>query len=778
MPAQESKIILTSEDRSAPGWESYKRRGQDAFSALESGSAASAKTVAAAFTGLLGGALTVAGITAFTASIVDSLDALNDAADATGSTVEKMAALDGVGRRTGATLDQMTDVVLALNKSLTKAGDDEGKGIAKALETIGLNAEELRRLDPADAVKKVADALGSYADNGDKARLISVIWKDAKTAAPILKDLAENTLESGAATKELAEQAETLNKQWYQVKDAGHEFALEISKTLIPATLELINFTKRAQQEYGTLGGLFVGILGGGVLKTFGVELDDLQRAQNDIDETYKKLETARSRLMQNQSAKAGNKSYWGNWIIDSSIESAQKDIEKYTATLNNAIKNYNQLAAKRSAASTPEESKPALKFDGIKALPKLKPKPEKVEASDYDALAKAIHGKIAAQELELSTTDKVTGASKEYAEFLSRIKNGDIKLSTQELGQAQSLWAEYLANADLLQQKARALAATNARTSIADLSLSFARDNQASANQLAIMSASARELATSLIAVDEKGRTAGDALRRLLQDGKIDADQFDSLMSDLNDTIGIQKDAVSDLWREQQRLNSTWQYGAEQAMQDYVDNAANVASQTKSAFSSAFQGMEDALVSFVKTGKLNFSALADSIISDMIRIQIRQSMSSWITTIGSAVSSYFAPSANPSASASATPQLLYASRGAAFDRDYQAFARGGIVNRPTPFGFSAGGAMSNGLMGEAGPEAIMPLRRNAAGDLGIVATGSSGVGNVRVEIINQTSQQSQVASATPRFDAEGMVVRVVLRDLNNNGPIRQTLGG
>jgi lambda family phage tail tape measure protein len=217
------------------------------------------------------------------------------------------------------------------------------------------------------------------------------------------------------------------------------------------------------------------------------------------------------------------------------------------------------------------------------------------------------------------------------------------------------------------------------------------------------------------------------------------------------------------------------WQYGAEQALQDYADNAANMAVQTKSAFSSAFQGMEDALVSFTKTGKLNFSAMADSIISDMIRIQIRQSMSSWMSSLGSAAKSFFSPAEAPAATAA--PDLLYAAHGAAFGGDYHAFARGGIVNRPTPFKFASGGAMSSGLMGEAGPEAIMPLRRNAAGDLGIVAAGSSGVGNVRVEIVNQTSQQSQVASATPRFDAEGMVVSIVLRDLNNNGPIRQTLG-
>jgi TP901 family phage tail tape measure protein len=52
------------------------------------------------------------------------------------------------------------------------------------------------------------------------------------------------------------------------------------------------------------------------------------------------------------------------------------------------------------------------------------------------------------------------------------------------------------------------------------------------------------------------------------------------------------------------------------------------------------------------------------------------------------------------------------------------AFASGGIVDSPTLFKFAQGGAMQNGLMGEAGPEAIMPLRRGADGRLGVDASG------------------------------------------------------
>ena len=59
-----------------------------------------------------------------------------------------------------------------------------------------------------------------------------------------------------------------------------------------------------------------------------------------------------------------------------------------------------------------------------------------------------------------------------------------------------------------------------------------------------------------------------------------------------------------------------------------------------------------------------------------------------------------------------------------------QKFAMGGVVNKPTIFPFANG----TGLMGEAGPEAIMPLQRAANGKLGVIASGG-GSTNVTVNV-------------------------------------------
>ena len=62
-----------------------------------------------------------------------------------------------------------------------------------------------------------------------------------------------------------------------------------------------------------------------------------------------------------------------------------------------------------------------------------------------------------------------------------------------------------------------------------------------------------------------------------------------------------------------------------------------------------------------------------------------------------------------------------------------QAYANGGVVSGPTTFPMSGG---KTGLMGEAGPEAIMPLKRGSNGKLGVQMEGGGGGDNI---VINQS---------------------------------------
>jgi len=101
---------------------------------------------------------------------------------------------------------------------------------------------------------------------------------------------------------------------------------------------------------------------------------------------------------------------------------------------------------------------------------------------------------------------------------------------------------------------------------------------------------------------------------------------------------------------------------------------------------------------------------------------------------------------------------VLPFSKGAAFGAGrVAAFARGGVVDGPTQFPMRGG----VGLMGEAGPEAIMPLTRGADGKLGV--RGGSGGGSVHVTMNISTPDaagfqrsQSQVAAEMSRAIQRG----------------------
>ena len=84
-------------------------------------------------------------------------------------------------------------------------------------------------------------------------------------------------------------------------------------------------------------------------------------------------------------------------------------------------------------------------------------------------------------------------------------------------------------------------------------------------------------------------------------------------------------------------------------------------------------------------------------------------------------------------------------------------FANGGVVNGPVHFPMRGG----TGLMGEAGPEAIMPLARGADGKLGVRSSGGGGSVNVVMNIQTPDAQgfqrsQSQIAAQMSRVLARG----------------------
>lgn len=189
-----------------------------------------------------------------------------------------------------------------------------------------------------------------------------------------------------------------------------------------------------------------------------------------------------------------------------------------------------------------------------------------------------------------------------------------------------------------------------------------------------------------------------------------------------------------------------------------------------------AARGMADAFADFAMSGKASFGDFAEQFLSQIAKM-IAQALA--LRAIQAAMG-FFGISAG---GASAAPAVASAS-GNVFDGGLKAFASGGVVSSPTFFKFASGGGFRNGLMGEAGPEAIMPLKRDSSGKLGVVASG--GGSNVVVNVHNNASgaqanvQQSRDGGGNITLDIiveqiEGKMSQNIAR---GRSPIGQTIEG
>lgn len=169
--------------------------------------ASTAAAVGAAFAG----AFAADRLVQFFRTTLDGLDALNDLADATGASVENLSALEDIAARTGTSFDAVGSALVKFNAQLAQAR--AGSETAETLKRLGLNAEELRRLDPAEALQRTAVALAGFADDGNKARLVQELFgKSVREVAPLLKDLAEAGKLNASVTRAQVEEADRLSK--------------------------------------------------------------------------------------------------------------------------------------------------------------------------------------------------------------------------------------------------------------------------------------------------------------------------------------------------------------------------------------------------------------------------------------------------------------------------------------------------------------------------------------------------------------------------------------
>ncbi len=176
-------------------------------------------------------------------------------------------------------------------------------------------------------------------------------------------------------------------------------------------------------------------------------------------------------------------------------------------------------------------------------------------------------------------------------------------------------------------------------------------------------------------------------------------------------------------------------------------------------------------------------SSLASSIISDLIRIAIQAQITNALTGLMGG----FAGSGGATSGAKAGKVGVKANaKGDVYSSPSLSQYSNQVVSSPTLFAFAKGGTPNLGLMGEAGSEAIMPLKRGPDGSLGVRATGSNSTASGDT-IIHQTFHVTgngdealyQVIQEAARMGAEQGASKAksdIMRDFQTNGTLRRNL--
>lgn len=191
----------------------------------------------------------------------------------------------------------------------------------------------------------------------------------------------------------------------------------------------------------------------------------------------------------------------------------------------------------------------------------------------------------------------------------------------------------------------------------------------------------------------------------------------------------------------------------------DFVRQFDSVAISTFGNFENAFAG----IITGTKDAKAAFSDMATSILNDLTKMMVRMMITA---PLASALGGAFG-------GGGLIGSLFGSAKGNAFDQGrVTPFARGGVINRPTLFPMANGA----GLMGEAGPEAVMPLMRLPSGKLGVSAPGGGSKVTVN-SVVNNHHSGADVQQNVTDDGNGGITIETVVGPIENALADRMTRG-
>lgn len=377
-----------------------------------------------------------------------------------------------------------------------------------------------------------------------------------------------------------------------------------------------------------------------------------------------------------------------------------------------------------------------------------------------------------------------LAGQNTELAKLKYQVSQGE--LATLTASQKQTL----LQNAALIdQQKIREqLAAYEAN--LADANASSRASNQAELTGYG-QGSRTRERMQEMLRIREEFQQKNVDLQRQYQSGDISEELY-------RQELALNKRYLDERLRDQEGFyaasdaqRSDWAAGMREGFANWADTASDYASQSADLVNNTMSGLVGNISEALAGNKVDWEDWSKSVLASMQKIILNAMIVNSLQSSmggGGFLGGLFGGSAGgstPSGSynSAASGLQLNAKGGAYASASLSAYSNS-IVRSPTYFAFAKGA----GLMGEAGPEAIMPLTRSADGSLGVRVTGAqtSPAGSGEIHITQHFTisgngdaalkQAMEEAAARGARDGAKLARQETLKDFQTNGPARRML--
>lgn len=232
------------------------------------------------------------------------------------------------------------------------------------------------------------------------------------------------------------------------------------------------------------------------------------------------------------------------------------------------------------------------------------------------------------------------------------------------------------------------------------------------------------------------------------------DKEAYDEKLRALEEYMQKQVDTVKRGYDQMKQAESNWLNGLQTGVQNWLDQTSKVSTQVQTITGNALDGAADAMTRYFTTGKSGWRDYLKDIGTQIVKFMAKQVIMQFVKYI---LQAWGGGGTTTTGTTTGVEAFNYGgfAKGASFTGSHGLSQYSGkIVNSPTPFYFAKGA----GVMGEAGPEAIMPLTRGSDGKLGVKSVGGAGEVNLYLSLtVNSDGSKKTETSGGGGSEQEGM---------------------